>query len=159
MKSKIYSFLVILFLLISCSSVSNISSHSLDFSNLIYTKNFTFHAEYVIPSSSGFTPKYLTSEYDLKVTPDTVSAHLPYYGIAYSAPYNFSENGINFISDKFTYSVLNHTDKSWSIKIIINDKFSPVSLILEIWNNGKTYLTVNDYNKQVINYQGYISNN
>src|SRR3954471_23708325 len=55
-------------------------------------KRYTFLANYVLPQRGG--GKQLTSEYDFRVTPDSVISFLPYFGRAYfDVPYNPTEGG------------------------------------------------------------------
>src|SRR5689334_12028310 len=57
-----------------------------------------FKAQSVFPSSGGIIN--LTSEYDLKLSRDSIIAYLPYYGRAYTATPG-EDGGIHFTSTKF----------------------------------------------------------
>src|ERR1035437_3167122 len=46
---------------------------------------------------------YLTSEYDLQLKNDSAFAFLPYFGVAYSAPYGGGEGGIKFAEPMMNY--------------------------------------------------------
>lgn len=117
--------------------------------------DFTFKASYVFPASS--TSIYLSPYYDVKVSPDTVRAHLPYYGRAYRAPINPSDGGYNFTSTDFDYKVNpGNKNGNWQVNILINDLDRQVEFFFEVWTNGTARLSVNDFNRQTISYQGDI---
>ena len=71
--------------------------------NAIESKHYVFKARTVMPATGG--TRQLTSAYDLTVSEDSVIAFLPYFGRAYSATPGQVNQGINFTSTDFTYSV------------------------------------------------------
>lgn len=156
MKKSIYSIvlLVLAVILASCGSSQKVVDNR-SVKEKIESQRYKFIANYAIPTSAGFQPRYLTSEYDLKVTPDTITAYLPYFGRAYEAPLNSSEGGIKFTSTKFEY-VMNTGKKpgNWIINIRIKDQFREILLTLDVWDNGKGNLNVWDQNRQSISFQG-----
>lgn len=138
----------------SCGAIKNVTDNR-SVKEKVASQRYTFRANYVIPSSIGFQPNYLTSDYDLKVTPDTIQAHLPFFGRVYEAPINLSDAGINFTSTNFDYQL--SQDKkhgNWVIDIKIKDQNREIKLTLDVWDNGKGDLRVLDQNKQAISYQG-----
>ncbi|VBB47026.1 conserved exported hypothetical protein [uncultured Paludibacter sp.] len=156
MKKSIYSIvlLVLAMILASCGASQKVVDNR-SVKEKIESQRYKFIANYAIPTSAGFQPRYLTSEYDLKVTPDTITAYLPYFGRAYEAPLNSSEGGIKFTSTKFEY-VINTGKKpgNWIINIRIKDQLREILLTLDVWNNGKGDLNVWDQNRQPILFQG-----
>jgi glutamate dehydrogenase/leucine dehydrogenase len=79
-------------------------------------KRYTFLANYVLPQRGG--GRQLTSEYDLRVTPDSVISFLPYFGRAYfDVPYGGGDGGIKFTSTKFTYEAKEKKKGGWEISI------------------------------------------
>ena len=119
-------------------------------------KNFTFQARYMYPMGGG--QRYLTTDYDVRVTKDSVIAFLPYFGVAYSgAGYNSNEdNGIKFTSTKFDYQ--SELKKNGSRYIIIrpNDSRTTNQLVFNVLPNGATDLTVISTNRQRIRFDGYL---
>lgn len=83
--------------------------------NLIEAQRYTFKAQTANPAS-GRT-RQLTTEYDLKVSKDTVIACLPYFGRAYSVPADLTGGGINFTSMQFDYNVSKGKNNRWEIII------------------------------------------
>lgn len=82
---------------------------------MIDSSNYIFLANFALPLRGG--QKQLTSEYDVRVSKDTVIAYLPYYGRAYLADYNPTEGGIKFTSTEFKYSVKQVKNGAWEINI------------------------------------------
>lgn len=98
----------------------------------------------------------LTSQYDLRVTPDSVISALPYYGRAYSAPYGSSDGGIQFTSTKFEYKSV-WKKKKWEITIKPGDFNDVNEMNLTVFPNGNASLRVQSTNRQTISFSGYIS--
>ena len=142
-----------------------------DASNMIAAKQFTFMATSATPMNTQDISKImgkmqggaqsslinLSGEgYELKVTPDSIVAYLPYYGRSYSAPTNPSDGGIKFTSKKFDYKSTKGKKGSWNIDLDIKDASESYRLNLNISENGYASLSVNSNNKQSISYQGYV---
>src|SRR6186997_773588 len=68
----------------------------------VESKQFIFHAQTALPTSGR--SRQLTSEYTLRIFPDSLISYLPFYGRAYSVPYGSSDGGFNFTSTKFEYT-------------------------------------------------------
>ncbi len=120
----------------------------------VEAKKYTFVAQTAIPMR-GRTVQ-LTSLYDLKITGDSVIAGLPYYGRAYSAPINPSDNGINFTSVSFDYKST-YRKKRWEISIKPKDMQSVSEMNLIIYSNGRATLQVTSNNRQPISFNGVLS--
>ncbi len=121
---------------------------------LIESQNYVFKAESVNPPRGRF--RQLTSEYDLVVSGDTVTAFLPYFGRAYSAPINPSEGGIKFTSSDFEYKVEKKKKRSWEVFIKPKDVSDAQELYLTIFDNNRATLRVNSANRESISFNGYI---
>lgn len=78
------------------------AARALAVKNMVEAQNYVFKANYVMPMRG--VGRSLTSEYDLTVSKDTIAAFLPYFGRAYTAPYNPTEGGIKFTNTHFTYT-------------------------------------------------------
>lgn len=154
---KIGYFPLILFLfLYACGSVQSVAEKEKITSDVragVEAKDFTFKASYAFPT--GYRSIYLSPYYDVKVSPDTVKAYLPYYGRAYRAPMNPSEGGYRFTSTDFEYKVVQGKKKgSWNVEITMRDLDRPVSFRFDIWENGAARLDVTDNDRQPISFQG-----
>lgn len=125
----------------------------------IDSDHFVFEANYVNPQrGSG---RALTSEYDLRVSPDTIVSYLPYFGRAYVAPTNPLEGGIKFTSTKFAYTKTKNKKGGWSILIKpkdknISDMRDVNSLQLNISEDGYASLQVMSTNREQISFDGVI---
>lgn len=97
--------------------------------------------------------------YEVKVTPDSVVAYLPYYGRSYSAPNNPTEGGVKFNSKKFGYKAAKGKKHGWNIVIDTKDNNENYRLSLDIGDEGYASLSLNSNNKQSITYQGYLREN
>lgn len=137
---------------------------------IVEAKNFTFVASSAIPMNnaeinnilsrmpggSGGSINLTGSNYDIRITPDSVIAYLPYYGRAFSAPMNQDDNGYKFTSTKFSYKNSARKKGGWDITIIPQDTKENVRMNLTISVNGYASLVVSSNNKQSITYNGYL---
>lgn len=120
------------------------------------TGKFKFVADYVFPMGN-FQPRYLTSTYDVKITNDTVYSHLPYFGVAYEAPWDPSESPLIFNSTNFDYSLTSgKRPGNWVVNIRMYDRKRPIQYIFSIWENGSADLVVWDSSRQTISFRGDI---
>lgn len=123
---------------------------------IVESKNYTFTARNVSPMR-GMT-RDLTSEYDLRITKDSVISFLPYFGRAYTAPMNPTEGGIKFTSTKFSYT-LTAKKSGYEVTIKPTDVRDVRVLILTITPSGYGNLTVTSNNRDLISFYGSIEEN
>ena len=128
---------------------------------MVNDTSYVFEANYADPMNGG--QKVLTSEYDLKITRDTVTAFLPYYGRAYMAPNtpDVNEGGIKFTSTNFSYKMQKKKNGTWSILIKkkdtnLTDWRDVQSLTLDISPQGYASLEVISTNRDPISFDGNI---
>lgn len=118
-------------------------------------KKYIFVAQYVQPLGGG--QKYLTSDYDLRVTKDSVIAFLPYYGRVYmDVPYNPTDDGVKFTSTKFDYKIKEKKKGGWLITITLNDVRRTRQVTLDIYTNGSATLQATSNSRDPISFLGYI---
>lgn len=119
----------------------------------VEAQTYTFKAEYALPMRGG--QKYLTSDYDLRITKDTVIAYLPYFGRVYmSAPITPEENGIMFTSTKFGYKIEPKKKGGWLITISPSNVKYVAKLMLDVSPGGTASLTVTSNYRDVITFTG-----
>ena len=123
--------------------------------NMIESKEYVFKAQTALPTT-GRT-RQLNSEFDLKVSDDTLVSYLPYFGRAFSAPMNSSQGPLNFTSTDFDYKVSNRKKGGWDILIKPKDVNDPRQMALSVYDNGNASLTVTSNNRQPIAFNGYIT--
>ncbi len=97
--------------------------------------------------------------YQVKVTPDSVTAFLPYYGRSFTAPINQNEGGVKFESKKFDYKSTKGRKRGWDIVIDTKDAKENFRLALNIGDEGYATLHLSSSAKQAITYQGYLKEN
>ena len=117
--------------------------------------DFKFNATYAYPQN--YKSVYLSPYYDVKVSPDTVVAYLPFYGRAYTAPMDPREGGIKFTSTNFEYEIKKGKKAgNWFVTINTKDTSRPFTLFFDLWDNGTARLNVQDRDRQSISFQGNI---
>jgi hypothetical protein len=148
-KFLLLSFLVGLF-----TTTGYSQNKKAEIKKMVEQKQFVFHAQTALPMS-GRT-KHLTTEYDLKVAPDKIISYLPFFGRAYSLPYNPTEGGFNFTSEKFDYTTSKKKGR-WEISIKPKDVTDFKEFTLSISESGYGTLHAISNNRQPISFTGYIS--
>jgi hypothetical protein len=122
--------------------------------SFVESGKYIFKPQTVIPSVGG--SRFLTSEYELLVSEDTLESFLPYFGRAFTAPVNPTESGIRFTSTKFD-SKTEHSKRGWTITIKPEDAKDVRQMILFVSRTGYATLQVLSNNRQPISFSGYIA--
>ncbi len=143
----------------NCSSTKNPSSYKGDLSsaeikNRVATRHFIFVAESVNPLRGRF--RNLTSRYDVKVSPDTLTSFLPYFGRAFSATIGSTEGGIKFTSTAFSYEVKPGKKDQWDLVIKPKDQQDVQQLNFTVFGNGSASLTVTSTSRDPISFGGHL---
>jgi len=148
---------------------------------IINEKTFVFKANSAMPTpiasmqvSGSLPPNSILNQlnsgmisltgasYDVKFSNDSLTAFLPYYGQAYSAPYNSpAESGIKFTSTKFDYKVTQTKKGNLEILIIPHDLSgrSPSDvqrMMLTVSEGGWANLQITLLTRQRISFSGTI---
>lgn len=121
----------------------------------INDQHFVFKPRNVIPMR-GRSRNISTDNYDLKITPDTITAYLPYFGRAYVAPMDPSQGGIQFTSVKFQYVKTSAKKGGWNIVIRPDDVGAIQQLTLSISSDGYASLQVTSTHRDPISFNGII---
>jgi len=122
---------------------------------MVEAQDYKFVAQHVLPISGRSIS--LNSEYDLRVSNETITAYLPYYGRAYTAPMDPTEGAIKFESRDFNYRIENAKKGGWIAYIAIKDAKRRFEMVLHITTSGSASLSVNDDTRQTISFNGNIS--
>ena len=123
----------------------------------ITEKNFVFRPQTALPMRGRAIQ--LTSYFDLKISKDTMISNLPYYGRSYSASINPSENGLNFTSTNFDYTVTPRKKGGWEVLIKPKDANNVRDMTFTIFENGSASLYVTSNNRESISFNGSITQN
>lgn len=94
--------------------------------------------------------------YDLQISPDSITAFLPYLGRSNGGVADREDLGIKFTSKKFDYEVRARKKGGWQIQVNIKDSQYGYRLNLEVFKTGYASLHVRDNFRQPVNYDGYI---
>ncbi|MBS1621248.1 MAG: DUF4251 domain-containing protein [Bacteroidetes bacterium] len=144
-----------LFIVLTCAGIPLLFSQSkTEIKKMAESGRYVFVAQSVLTGSGKNI--FLSSGYDLTVTPDSLIAYLPYYGISYRAPADPTKAGVKFTSTKFDYNLQKAKRDGWDISINTRDQSDDYMLILNISSNGNASLQVLSTFRQAISYSGYI---
>lgn len=151
---------VSLFSLVTNSNAQDVKSNKKDqkeaeIRNLVQSKQFVFVAQSAAPL--GRRTLNLTSIYDLRLSPDTLVAELPYFGRAYVAPIDPTQGGINFTSTNFAYTINDRKKGGWDITLLPKDAQDVRQMFLTVSQDGYATLQVTSNNRQPINFNGYVT--
>jgi hypothetical protein len=124
---------------------------------MVDESNYVFVANSASPLGGGL--RQLTSEYDLKITKDTITAWLPYFGVAHIAPIDPTEGGIKFTTTNFEYTTTRVKNGNWRILIKPRDKnIGDMRDVQQMWltisENGYASLQVISTNRDPIMFDG-----
>jgi hypothetical protein len=123
--------------------------------DLVNSQHYSFVANNAMPM--GGRSRVLTSPYDMEVKKDLINCYLPYYGRAYTAPSDPSENVLTFISKDFSYSVTAAKKGGWDIRIKPKDRDDIQSMNLHISSTGNADLQVTFISRSAISFTGSIT--
>lgn len=121
--------------------------------SILESGEYVFKPQTAMPSVGG--SRFLTSEYELLVSGDTLASFLPYFGRAFTAPVNPTNGGIQFTSTNFDSKVQN-SKKGWTITLKPQDANEVRQMILFVSRTGYATLQVLSNNRQPISFSGYI---
>ncbi len=106
-----------------------------------------------VQTQSG--PSFPVNNYSFDLHKDSLVSYLPYFGVAYSAPFGSNEGPLDFTSTDFTYT--RQSGKKGKITITLNNNLSDVQeLYLDVSSGGYATLNVRFNNRQPISFYGQI---
>lgn len=154
----------------SCSTQTKVPSEKVNM--LLQNQEFTFMAERAIPTnidvinvmnslpnSSSARILNLDYGYTLVIKKDEIVATLPYYGRMFTPSFDINKNSYRFTSKDFTINKTAGKKGSSIYTISLSDQPNIRKMILEVYGNGKSYLSMNSNDRQPISYDGYIMEN
>lgn len=155
MRTIFISVIVLVLAFWGCKSGNTVSKAEAlaELTGKVDSMNYTFVPQSMNPLRGQ--SRSISYSYFLKVRQDTVSAYLPFFGRAYTAPLT-GDGGINFDSTDFEYSVSEKKKGEWDVKIKINDDRRGYELSLQIGDSGYGYLSVRDNTRDPISFYGKI---
>lgn len=154
--SKTVVLFVILFIIAACSTTKVTQERSNEVTRKIQSKEYTVQANYAQPMRGKQI--YLNHNYDLKIKNDSAFAFLPYFGVAYSAPYGGGEGGIKFSEPVKDYTANpNKRNDGWDIRFKIDAREHNYDIFMTVFNNGSATITVNSYQRDPISFSGKLN--
>jgi len=118
---------------------------------LVNSKTFVFDATTVNPMK-GRT-RNLTTDYDVKITKDSIYSYLPYFGVAYTASYGGIDSPMIFEKPFETYDMEN-TKNGYNVTVSVKNGNDRLEFNFYISETGSTSLNVSSVNRQSISYNG-----
>ena len=120
---------------------------------LVESKTFVFDARNVNPMNGN--SMFLTSEYDVNITSDSIFSYLPYYGVAYSASYGGTDSPMIFNKPFETFNI-EKIKKGYLVKVTVKNGSDRLVFSFFISETGSTTLSLSSTNRQSITYYGDI---
>lgn len=160
-----------LFFFQSCSSQGSLDSKTVD--ALVSSQELTFYAERAnptnydvinvmnsMPNSTSTRMLQLNGNYTITITKDNLEVVLPYFGRVFNPSYgNPDKNSYRFTSKDFTISKSQNKKGKWTLRIKPNDVKNVDEINLEVFKNGKAFVSMRSSDRQPITYDGYVSKN
>lgn len=159
-----------LFFFQSCASQAALDSKTVD--TLVDSEEFTFVAQRANPmnydvinvmgsiqNAPAARMLQLDGSYSIEIKKNHLDVALPYFGRMFTSSYNTAENSYRFTSKDFTVTKSQNKKGNWTLKIKPNDTTNVDEINIEIFKNGKAFVSVRSNDRQPITYDGYISKN
>jgi len=118
---------------------------------IVESKTFVFKASNANPMK-GRTIN-LTSDYDVKITKDSIFSYLPYYGVAYSASYGGTDSPMIF-DEPFETCDMEKTKNGYRVEVSTKNGSDKLEFYFNVSESGSTTLSVSSINRQSISYYG-----
>ncbi|WP_431612284.1 DUF4251 domain-containing protein [Chryseobacterium sp. 'Rf worker isolate 10'] len=158
-----------LFFFQSCASQGSLDPKTVD--ALVNSQEFTFHAERAnptnydvinvmnsMPNATATRILNLNGDYTIDVSKNTLDVVLPYFGRVFNPSYgNAGDNSYRFTSKDFTVNKTQNTKGKWTLKFKPNDVRTIDEVNIEIFKNGKAFVSMRSNDRQPISYDGYVS--
>lgn len=153
---NIFIFTIVSLFVFSCKTTDSLSKEEriTQIREKVENQSYIFKAQRAVPISGRSID--IGASYYLKVSKDTISVYLPYYGRAYSAPMSNDDAGVKFTSTDFEYLISPEKKGVRDIHIKTSNNGSAYQLYLNISNGGETTLSIQDNRRQRISYYGQI---
>lgn len=122
--------------------------------NSITDSHFVIQVDRVTPRRG--MSHALSYGYSLAVKGDTIISHLPYFGQAYSLPFNGGV-GLNFEAKIDDMRAVRNNKKSFNrIEITTHNPEDTYLYIIEVFDNGKAHIEVRCRRRETITFSGYL---
>lgn len=170
MKNLLHALTIIFLILTSCSTQTGTAPEKV--TQLLSSGEFTFMAQHANPTNAEVTnvlnslPNSISARilnldygYTLQITKNQLEVNLPYFGRSYTPSYDTTKNSFRFTSKDFRVTQKDGQNGSKNYYFTLDDQNSIRKMNLEVFRNGKAYLSVDASDRQPISYDGYIMEN
>lgn len=154
----------------SCTTQTNIAPAKV--TSLLQGSEFTFMAQRAnptnydvinvmnsLPTSSASQMLNLDYGYIMEIKKNQVKLVLPYFGRMFNPGYDTTKNSFRVTSKDFSIDEKSGKRGSFVYTILPKDQQNIRKIILEVYKNGKSYLSIDANDRQPISYDGYITEN
>ncbi|MGN0230263.1 MAG: DUF4251 domain-containing protein [Muribaculaceae bacterium] len=122
--------------------------------NSITDSHFVIQVDRVTPRRG--MSHALSYGYSLVVKGDTIISHLPYFGQAYSLPFNGGA-GLNLEAKIDDLHAVRNNKKAFNrIEITTHNSEDTFLYIVEVFDNGKAHIEVRSRRRETISFDGYL---
>lgn len=125
-----------------------------DIATIAESKNFIFYARVATPMNARNIN--LTSEYNVRVSNDSVFSYLIYQGMSHSAVFGGTENPMIFNLPFSNYKT-KKTKNGYLVKLSVKNGTDNLNFSFHIFESGSATLNVSSINRQSMSYSGEIS--
>ena len=140
---------------VSCSAPSEVqTTGNTAIKTLIDNRSYVFQAQLAQPTRG--TSRQLTTGYELRVSGDTLTANLPYFGRAYQAPLDMRGGGVEFNTTDYSYTVEPKRKGRWNITFDPRGQGDVRSMTLSVSEDGYASLQVLSNNRDPITFSGVV---
>lgn len=171
MKKFVLIPILFMFLTMFSCTASNVSSSKATVA-LLEGQEFTFMAERASPTNydvintmngmrntSASRMLSLDYGYTLVIKKEEIEVTLPYFGRLYSGGYDNAKNSYRFTSKDFELNKIESRKSSTVFTIRPKDVHSVQRIIMEVYKNGRAFVSIDSNDRQPISYDGYILKN
>lgn len=156
-----YSFVILASILfLSCGSSESTADKQPDYQRLksiVKAGEFQIENQFLIPTGGGQID-LTTNPNHIRVYGDSISIHLPYFGVRTSGNPYTSEGGIKYegLAENLTVQEQD-ADKRLELSFTYTAQGERVNFDIVIYGNKKAYTNVILSDRQTVSYQGYLS--
>ena len=147
---------LLIFTQLACSPAKQSSgtASNEEIAQAIATDNWIFIADRALPPRGR--SRNLTGHYEVRFSKDTITAYLPYFGRAYSAPIGETTSPLDFKTTDFSISKEQNDKGRWNITIKPKDYKEVQSFDFTLYENGSAQLNVQLANRSPISFSGFV---
>lgn len=162
-----------LFFFQSCASQGSADPKTID--AMVNSQEFTFYAQRAnptnydvinvmnsMPNAPASRILDLNGNYTVELRNNVVEVVLPYFGRLFTASTfggGNDKNSYRFTSKDFVTTKTQNKKGNWVVRIKPNDVSNVDEMIIEVYKNGKAFVSMRSNDRQPITYDGYVSKN